>query len=143
MITTKLKEVGKQVRKALEIFCHGDPLPASVPLLEGLEILRDLKARLQDEPISIPERQTIEKAVDIRVKGFEEIIGACMGLRLESVCTRGKVTPGESVWVKNKLWNFRNIDIRSVTFRLNMPDEWHIRQDDGNAILGSPDDWMD
>jgi LmbE family N-acetylglucosaminyl deacetylase len=143
LITTKLKEVGKQVRKALEIFCHGDPLPASVPLLEGLEMLRDLKARLQDEPLSIPERQTIEKAVDIRVKGFEEIIGACMGLRLESICTRGKVTPGESVWVKNKLWNFRNINIRSVTFRLNMPDDWHIRQDDGNAILGSPDDWMD
>ena len=142
LVTTRLKEVEKLVRKAVGTFCHGDPLPASIPLLEGLEMLRDLKVCLQDEPFTRPEREAIEKAVDIRTKEFEEVIGACMGLRLESVCTRGKVTPGESVWVKNKLWNFRKVDIRDAALHLNMPDGWQVQQDDGNAILDTSDDWM-
>lgn len=142
-VAKRLKDVGKQIRKALGIFQKGDPLPASVPLLAGLEMLRDLRGRLQDEPLTLLEREAILKAVATRSKGFEEVIGACMGLRLESVCTRGKVTPGESVWVKNKLWNFRNIDIEGISLRLNMPDQWQILQDEGNAAPESSEDWMD
>lgn len=123
-IRSKLEKVKRNVAQALAGFGPEDPLPAAAPLLDGVALLRSLRERLLEERPAGHWAGAIAGNLYRKIQEFEEVIARCMGLRLECLCTRRKLTPGESVWMLARLWNQRNIPIDEARFSVRAPGEW-------------------
>jgi LmbE family N-acetylglucosaminyl deacetylase len=129
-----LEQVKESVSRAVKIFRIHDPLPSSSTLLEGLTKLRSLRNRLPEEELSPGQGQAVGLALDRKIREFEDVIAACMGLQLEAICTRRKVTPGESFWMSSRIWNHRNIRFTVKSFKVNRPKEWYVEAVEGVDI---------
>jgi len=125
-IRLDLEKVKSKVAQALAFFRPEDPLPAAAPLLDGVALLRSLRERLLEERPDGHWAGAIAGNIDRKILEFEEVIARCMGLRLECLCTRRKLTPGESVWMLARLWNQRDIPIDEARFSVSAPDEWRV-----------------
>jgi LmbE family N-acetylglucosaminyl deacetylase len=133
-VTRTLREAEEKVQEALALFDVENPTVASRPLVAGLELLKGLGERVAREMSSDSAKVAIRHALSTRVKEFEAAIAATVGLRLESLCTRGKVTPGESVWVTNRLWNFGQVPIDRAVLTIHKPEGWTISDDKEECI---------
>ena len=120
-----LEEIKTQVAKAEERFRPDSPLPSSTPLMRGLNRLRGLHRGLPRRKLTIPVKQALGFALNRKIREFEEVIAACLGLRLEALCTRGKVPPGESFWVSCRLLNPFQVKLEHASFRIQVPKDWH------------------
>jgi LmbE family N-acetylglucosaminyl deacetylase len=137
-----LKKVEELIDKAIEKYTPEEPSSSSLPLLDGLKLLKDLRAHIPEKKLTDLEKQAIIFGLERRIKEFEEVVALCLGLRLESLCTRARVTPGESVWVKNRLWNFSNAPVDNVTFNIHAPDTWGVEKNEGTGITDGLSDFM-
>ncbi|MCX5999318.1 MAG: PIG-L family deacetylase, partial [Chloroflexi bacterium] len=149
--------VRERVDEAIHLYHPEDPLPAGKPLLEGLTILREQRDRLLQER-AVPHGNSmavrgagdavskqhlipdITPILDLKVREFERVIARCLGLRLQCLCTRRKLTPGESLWLSARLWNHRNIPIGGATFHVRAPGNWQVVPEEG---LGNHDSRQD
>jgi len=125
-IRLDLEKVKSQVAQAMAVFHPEDPLPSAAPLLDSVALLRSLRERLLEERPDGHYARAIACNIDRKILEFEEVIASFMGLRLECLCTRRKLTPGESVWMLARLWNQRNIPIGEARFSVSAPDEWRV-----------------
>ncbi|MBU2552116.1 MAG: PIG-L family deacetylase [Proteobacteria bacterium] len=128
-----IEAVQEKVGASLACFDPGDPRTAATPLLEGLALLRSASDMSRDSDMDALSGAAMERAFRGKVAEFEVVIADCLGLRLESVCTRGRITPGESVWVRNRLWNFRRLDLDDVLFETLKPEAWRVCSGEGDA----------
>lgn len=119
-----LEAVKKYVSAASELFRPGEPCLASNPLFEGLKILNSLRQSLSEEKLPRHTQQALALALDRKIYAFEEVIAACLGLRLEAVCTRGKVTPGESLWMSTRIWNPKTVSFEQSSLKVCLPKGW-------------------
>jgi len=129
-----LRKTEEKVNEAAAVFDAENPLISSRPLMDGLKVLKNLTERMEKEPISPPIKLAILSAIDERMKEFQRVTGAALGLRLESVSTRGKVTPGESIWMTNRLWNFCNVSIDKASFIVHRPEGWDVSEKNDDII---------
>jgi LmbE family N-acetylglucosaminyl deacetylase len=127
-VAEDLRKAEERVNEAAAVFDTENPVISSRPLMDGLRILKNIRGRIEEEPVSPLLKMAILSALDERMKEFQRVIGATLGLRLESVSTRGKVTPGESIWMTNRLWNFSNASIDKVSFIVHRPEVWDVSE---------------
>jgi LmbE family N-acetylglucosaminyl deacetylase len=121
-----LEAVMRKVNQALAVLRLEDPLPAAAPLLEGVARLRSLRKRLLEEEPDRGRAGAITGALKRKIKEFEAVIAACLGLRLECLGTRRKLTPGESAWLSARLCNHRNLAIDRARFQVKAPNAWQV-----------------
>ncbi len=113
-----LEQVKTLIAEGIDLLDPGDPKTAAKPVLEGMKILRSLLGR-----IPCP---TIKRLIHLKIKEFEAVAAFCLGLRLECVSTRGSVTPGESIWIRNQLWNLGNASVTGADFDLAASEDFTI-----------------
>ncbi len=121
-----LKQIQSLTDDAVSIYSPEHPENCSTPLFEALTLLKDLRILLMQSHICESEKNAMLQALERRKVEFEETIAFCLGLRLESLCTRARVTPGESVWLKNRLWNFTDTKLDNIVFQVVLPENWSI-----------------
>jgi LmbE family N-acetylglucosaminyl deacetylase len=141
-VCNTIKEVEGLVGEAIAKYTLLHPSSSSSLLCDGLKLLKDLRGHILEKQLPDLEKQAMVLCLERKIEEFEEVIVLCMGLRLESLCTRAKVTPGESVWVKNRLWNFTNAPVDNVTFSVHVPRTWRVEQDYETAIMNGSSDSM-
>jgi LmbE family N-acetylglucosaminyl deacetylase len=134
-----LSLVKQRVKEAIELCTPDDPFPSNGPLLDGLSLLRNLFEKLFKAEFISHRRSLETKRVDTpyivlalksilnrKIEEFEKVIACCLGLRLQCLCTRRKLTPGESFFLSARLWNHRNIAIDKTDFQILTSGDWRI-----------------
>ena len=154
-LRSTLEVVKQRVGEAIGLYRPDDPLPSARPLLEGLSLLQDLEHRLcqpgivpdpgsvagqvPDDAMPVHLVSSIAAILGRKVKEFEEAIARCLGLRLQCLCTRRKLTPGESLWLSARLWNHRDVTIDKVHFHIGAPDNWDVIAEEGFKHHDAPE----
>jgi len=119
-----LRRVRHLVDQAIAAYGPFDPSPAAGPLLEAVALLKDLEDNLNAIEGNLA--TALWWILRRKVRESEAAITRCLGLRLHSVCTRRKLTPGESLWLSARLWNHANVPIDGIEFSLRAPDDWSV-----------------
>lgn len=101
-----------------------DPSTAVEPLLEGLGLLRRLRAQLDLETGPANEWQALGRQVDYKISSFEDVVIGCLGLDAECIADRAHVAAGEHARITGRLWNPRGVGIEESKFRMILPDGW-------------------
>ena len=96
-----------------------DPRVAVGPLVQGLDTLRRLRARV-DEP------GALGRQLDEKIAGFEDVIIGCLGLDAECCAERAHVAAGERVRIRGRLLNPLAVHLDQSTLELCVPDGWEI-----------------
>jgi LmbE family N-acetylglucosaminyl deacetylase len=123
-----LKEVEGLVGESIDRYSPENPSLSAQPLLEGLTLMKGLKGLIPGWRIPEPTRLAMAYGLDNKIREFEEVAAICLGLRLESRCSRARVTPGESVWVNTRLWNFSDTPVGNVALNIRTPSGWKTEQ---------------
>jgi LmbE family N-acetylglucosaminyl deacetylase len=122
----KLQVIVKQAETALARFRAEDPAQAAGPLLEALSLLQELEVAIAGESLSEEARQALSRYLARKVKEFEEVTTQCLGLSLECLAGRARVSPGQRCRIDVRLWNARQLPLERVEFALRLPDGWEI-----------------
>ncbi len=125
-ITAAIEEVDGFLDEAIKQYVPEEPTLSSQPLLEAVTLLKHIQSNIRKTEATGLVIQAAVQATRHKIREIEEAAALCLGLRLESSCTRAKATPGESVWIKSKLWNFSNTPIDKAVFSMNAPATWRI-----------------
>lgn len=124
----KLALVKAKASEALERFRAADPLKASSPLLEGLTMLRELRAEVEKESFSAHVKLALDSYLARKASDFEAVAAHCLGLKLEPLTNDGRVTPGQKFKLSVKLWNHRQLPDIQANFTINAPEGWQIER---------------
>jgi LmbE family N-acetylglucosaminyl deacetylase len=122
----KLQAITESGLTALAEFRLHDPTRAAPPLLAGLCMLRDIRAGLGDAPLDDDASAALDRYLARKVADFEEVIGQCLGVRLECLTDHARVIPGQQFTVSAQLWNHQDVPIDKVSFSLVAPSDWLI-----------------
>jgi LmbE family N-acetylglucosaminyl deacetylase len=112
-----LRDVCAAIDRGLAGLRPDDPVSAGGALLEGLGILRGLRARVED-------RSALARQIDAKVASFQAVIVDCLGIDAECLVERAHVAPGECLHITGRLYNPRGVPIERLTVRLNVPPGW-------------------
>ena len=155
-LRAKLETIKAKAETALEQYRADDPMQASTSLLEGLSLLRDLRASLVEDDLASEARQALRQgpwycvpgtkcsgqALDIylarKITDFEEIAAQCLGLRLECLSDNARVTPGQQFRISSLLWNHRDVQIDRATFALRLPHGWETQLVEAETLRQGP-----
>lgn len=137
-----LKAVEGLVDDAVAAYTPDHALPSSAPLFEGVKRLKDMHGHVGEKRIPDLKKRAILSGLERKIAEFETVIAMCLGLRLESLCTRARVTPGESIWMINRLWNFTKTPIKNIDFNVRAPDTWKTEPMGGPTADGHPSESM-
>ncbi len=133
-LRAKLQAVSESVLTAQEEFRLHDPARAAPPLLAGLRLLRDIRADLGDVSLADDAGAALDRYLARKVADFEEVIGQCLGVRLECLTDHARVIPGQQFTVSAQLWNHRQAPIDSVSLSLVAPSDWLITSRDSTLL---------
>ncbi|MDR3576058.1 MAG: cyclic nucleotide-binding domain-containing protein [Anaerolineaceae bacterium] len=123
----QLKAVQAKLKTAFSAYRPEDAMPAVGPLLETLSLLRQVRANLDgDDCLKRVEKQALALYLERKIKSFEEITAECIGLDLECLSKRARITPGEGFRISARLWNHRELPIENVEFSFLAPANWEI-----------------
>ena len=136
----KLDKIKNHVNLAIREFRADNPISASKPLLEGLAMLREIRTTLEPDGLDDIAQNAIDFYLDRKINDFEEMVGKCLGLRLECLTDTARITPGQQFRLFSKLWNHRSIKIDRVIFNIGIPDDWKIHSIDNNPLDDVPDE---
>jgi LmbE family N-acetylglucosaminyl deacetylase len=124
----RLQVIVKQAETALACFRAEDPAQAAGPLLEALPLLQELEVAVAEEPLSEEARQALKMHLARKLKDFEEVTTQCLGLSLECLAGRARVSPGQRCIVTARLWNARQLPLEKVEFTPRLPNGWEIEE---------------
>ncbi len=138
----ELEKIKDRVKLAIQEFRSDNPISASVPLLDSLSMLRDIRKNLEDEGLDGTAQKAIDFYLGRKITDFEKVTGQCLGLRLESLTDTARITPGQKIHLSSKLWNHRNIKIDKVIFNIGAPGDWKIHAIHNSPLDGVPDEFI-
>ncbi len=121
-----LEAVRASVDAALALLHPDDPSAASGPLLEGLDLLRKLRAQIDSGMGATRDLRALAQQVEHKIASFEEVIVGCLGLDVECIADRAHVAAGESVGIVTRLWNSRGVRIDASHFKMILPAGWTV-----------------
>jgi LmbE family N-acetylglucosaminyl deacetylase len=122
----KLNLIRSEAVTAFTKYRAEDAMGVVEPLVEGLSLLREVRADL-DDGFGQGEKQALDIYLERKIQDFEEAIADCLELDLECLTDRARVTPGERFRVTARLWNHREISISNVGFSFIAPTGWEIQ----------------
>lgn len=131
----KLEAVKAKAEAAIEQYRADDPMQASTSLLEGLSLLRELRASLAEEGLDDEARQALDVYLERKITDFEEVTAQCLGLRLECLSDNARVTPGQQFHISSQLWNHRDARIDKAAFALRLPEGWEAQSVEPEASV--------
>jgi LmbE family N-acetylglucosaminyl deacetylase len=134
----KLAQVKSKAESALAQFHADDPAKAADMLLEGLFLLRRLRAGLNDEGLNDASRQALDLYAVRKIDDFEAVTAQCLGLQLECFTDDARITPGQQFRVTARLWNQRGIQIDRADFTPDVPDGWQVQSADTEPSVKQP-----
>ena len=135
-----LERIKDRVLQAIQEFRTENPKIASVPLLESLSMLREIRTNLEDEGLDDTAQKGIDFYLARKITDFEKLTAKCLGLRLECLTDTARITPGQKIRLSSKLWNYRNAKIDKVLFNISAPSDWKIRSLNNNPFDGVSDE---
>jgi LmbE family N-acetylglucosaminyl deacetylase len=117
-LTSGLATIARHANDAMSQFERDGGDGVLVPLLDGLDAVRSLRA---DLPVSVPNeaaRFEIDARLATKQDQFEEAIVAASGLRVDALADDGVVVPGESLKATLLVANRGRdvVDVRSIAF---------------------------
>ena len=121
-----LGAVCERIDAALLSLRPHDPSEAAGPLLEGLDLLRRLRAQIDSETCAICDARPLVRQLDDKIAGFEDVIIGCLGLDAECIAERAHVAAGECVRVTAMLWNSRGVRLDACRFGMILPAGWTV-----------------
>ena len=130
VLREKLSAIRNRCHEALERFRTEDPMKASDSLLEGLELLREMRSALADQDLDNETSSALDFFLEQKTVDFEDVTTRCLGLELDATCDRARIIPGETVRVTARLWNNRQIEIDEISFKACLPDFWKAQRVD-------------
>jgi LmbE family N-acetylglucosaminyl deacetylase len=126
----RLNALKTKAQAALAQFRAEDAAQAVDPLLEGLSLLREVQADLNNDAISEESRQALSIYLGRKRRDFEELTAQCLGLYLECLSERAHINPGEDFRVTARIWNHRDIPITATKFAVRVPEGWNTQSVD-------------
>jgi LmbE family N-acetylglucosaminyl deacetylase len=129
-VNQALRIAESSVQTALNHLDPNEPSKAAPYLIEGLNRLKKAISSLKDINTGLWDEKAMEKALKRKAADFEKAIAGCLGLSLEAVCTRSRITPGESVWLRGQLRNYGKAKIDDIKFEPRLPKGWEIQSDE-------------
>ncbi|MFC1878298.1 cyclic nucleotide-binding domain-containing protein [Chloroflexota bacterium] len=123
----QLNTVQAKARTAFASYRADDAMGAVEPLLEALSTLHAARASLAGETLDQDARRALDIYLGRKLVDFEAVTAQCLGLNLECLSQRARVTPGEQFRVSARLWNHREVPIDNAEFSLRMPAGWKMR----------------
>lgn len=130
-----LHKIQSLTEEAVSDYSPEQPAKSAPLLFEALHRMKSIRTGLTGETCSENEKLAMFQAMERKIRAFEEAIALCLGLRLESICTRARVTPGESVWITNRLWKSTGAEVDRTSFQLTVPDDWTAEKIEDPEIL--------
>jgi LmbE family N-acetylglucosaminyl deacetylase len=130
-LTKLLAEAGKHAEESVRALGPGDRRAAGREVLKGLDLMREARAALADEGVEDRDRPAIERAMERKVRAYEEAAAGCLGISLECLTEEARVTGGDRVAVTARLWTEGAAD--DVTFRVEAPDGWVVHTADASG----------
>ena len=134
-----LRAASESVEKALSCLDPEDPSEAAPFLMQGLDRLGSAIEALETAGIDPMAENALKIGLKRKAAGFEKAVAGCLGLRLEAVCTRGRITPGESVWVRGRLRNYGRANPDSIEFATRLPEGWRIPSHEDEVLQETED----
>jgi hypothetical protein len=123
-----LKAIQDKAKTAFSKYRAEDATQAVEPLLEALSLLHVLQANLgDDDALGQGAKQALAMNLERKIKDFEEVTAECLGLDLECLSERARITPGEEFRVTARLWNHKEIPVNNVKFSFLAPTDWEIQ----------------
>jgi hypothetical protein len=126
----KLDAVKTKAQAAFAQFRAEAAARAVGPLLEGLSLLREVQADLNNDALSEESRQALSAYLGRKRRDFEELTARCLGLDLECLSERAHINPGEDFRVTARVWNHRGIPITGTEFAVRVPEGWETQSVD-------------
>ncbi|HKX25136.1 MAG TPA: cyclic nucleotide-binding domain-containing protein, partial [Actinomycetota bacterium] len=130
-LTKLLAEARTHAEESVRALGAGDRRAAGREVLKGLDRMREARAALADEGVEEGDRPAIERALDGKVRAFEEAAADCLGISLECLAEETRVTGGDRVAVTTRLWTEEVVN--DVTFRVETPDGWAVHPAHGSG----------
>jgi LmbE family N-acetylglucosaminyl deacetylase len=121
-----LEAVRASVDAALARLHPDDPSAAAGALVQGLDLLRKLRAQIDSGTRATCDWRPLAQQVDDKIACFEEVIVGCLGLDAECIAERAHVAAGESVGIIGRLWNSRGVRIDASYFKMMLPVGWNL-----------------
>jgi len=123
-LRTSLENIKQSAIRAFELFRVENPLQAGEALMEGLLLLRELRARLEEEGTQAEASQGMHEYLARKVHNFESVASQCLGLQLECLADRARMTPGQRFRLASQVWNQSDLEIKQISFKLRLSEGW-------------------
>lgn len=134
-LRARLEEVARFAAGAVDAYRPHEPWSAAPALLDGTAALRGLLAALGSEDAALA--ATLER----RAAAFERTAAMCLGLRLECLAQRARVTPGRELAVRAHVHNGGPRAIEIDRLELELPAGWSAAGgEDGAFTVAVPSD---
>jgi len=135
---TLLEQIKRSAEKAFELFRVENPLQAGEAVMEGLSLLRELRAHLADGEMEAEAYPSLDGYLARKVNDFESVAAQCLGLQLDCLADRARMTPGQRFRVTSRVWNHGHLKINQISFKLRLSDGWeaHDEPQEHNSNMG-------
>ena len=124
VIRSSLEDIRQSAEKAFELFRIENPVQAGEAVMEGLSKLRELRADLKDEKLESEAHHGLNAYLARKIVDFENVAAKCLGLQLECLADRARMTPGQHFQVTSQVWNHSQLQIERMSFNLRLSDGW-------------------
>ena len=131
----QLRMVVRAVDEALAVLGAADPRAAGFSLMQGLTLLREAVRSERESDTESMYRQAVLLSLDERCRDFEDVAAQCLGLELECISNKSRITPNSRISVQVRLWNHRGAAIDALNFDLDVPTGWHVEKSRAAAAL--------
>ncbi len=143
-LRTSLVHIKQSAEKAFELFRVEDPLQAGEAVMEGLSLLRELRAQLEDKEMEAGASKSMDDYLSRKVGNFESVAAQCLGLQLECLADRARMTPGQRFQVISRVRNHSGLQLSQISFKLRLADGWESHEistngdkvEEPNSIIG-------
>jgi LmbE family N-acetylglucosaminyl deacetylase len=126
-----LEAAGSRAADAVETFRPDHPSEAARPVLEGLAALRRAREALAGLPGDDPNRGAVDRSLERKIAEFEEAGRRCLGIHVDCLVDRARVTPGQRVLASTRVWNGPGESLERADVRLEVPEGWGVRPVEG------------
>ena len=106
------------------------PSRAVPALARALEALREARQRRRRHRLGCRDNPALVRALDARIETLQEAILAAASVTLVAESEDDVLVPGQSFWVRVKLWNGGPLELETAPSLLVVPDGWIVAGDD-------------
>jgi LmbE family N-acetylglucosaminyl deacetylase len=117
-----LQQVKQRAARAFRSYLLGDLRRAAELLLESRSELEQGSQRLARSQ----EGRPLARYLSRKVAEFNALAVRCLGLKLECLLNRARISPGQAVRVAVRLWNPLGVEVAAADLMVETPNGWEV-----------------